>query len=659
MKKLIWLFALLTFAYSATSTDMKSTSVDPYKKIKYFKLDNGLQVYLLSDEKAVNTQISLKVKVGYGVENDENYGITHLVEHMVFRDQRVPHHDYLDYIKDKGGTYVNGYTRRYETGYLATIDSNRSYWIAETFADMVFDKNVTDDDIRVEKGALQTEIGEFRWYHKLLWDIGKFFKTITPPDDDIFTQDFALKKEPELPAKYKAQLNNKEFTLPKLMAHYDKYYYPANMILTIVGNFDTDTMRHLIEKRYGAIKKRGREYAKKPAENPKLNHKPYRRFYNGLGENSAYIGAKYIIDDYKKYLILDIYSANLAERLQQHMRNKNGKTYSVNPYEFSDRKASVTAVTFDSLHGRFQENIDIVNKTILNDIKDLNDSTIDDALKSYEEKYYKSIEHDSASLVSLVDMAQYLREDHNITDKSSYDLFKSITHQEIRDTIAKVFKPENRYTLIYRDYYLFPMEMLVISLLSMILFFYIYIRVYRIGLKNQKILYTHRDVVMYRRVSNRLFGFWILLITAIISNIVWEWIKYIISDTIMDDPNYLTTLDVPYSYIATILDPIGYLILFVIIYYNFWRYYARIDITKEHIIAIGNRVIIIPKDKIESISVVPWRIGLYRSTIGSSLLFWKPLVEIGLSDGSRYYIRASQADHLREDLTKWLKEDRA
>ncbi len=662
MKRIIWILALLAFAYATESTNTESNStesnstVDPSKNIVYFKLDNGLQVYLLSDDKAVNTQISLKVKVGYGVENDENYGITHLVEHMVFRDQRVPHHDYLDYIKDEGGTYVNGYTRRYETGYLTTIDSNKSYWIAETFADMVFDKNVTDDDIRVEKGALQTEIGEFRWYYKLLWDAGMFFKKITPPKDDIYIQDFALAKEPDTPARYLAQLNNKKFTLTELMAHYDKYYYPANMILTIVGNFDTDTMKCLIEKKYGAIDKKGTAHAKKPAENPTLNYKPYRRFYEGMGESSAYIGAKYTLDDYKRYLILSLYSDNLAERLQRQMRNKNGETYSVNPYLFNDRKAGVVSITFDSLHDKFQDNIDVVKRTISADIKELNSSTMDDALKSYG-KHYKAVEHDSESLISLIDTAQYLREDHNITDKSSYEIFKSITHQDIRETLAKVFKDENSYMLIYRDYYFFPMEMLVLSLLSMILFVYIYIKVYIFGLKKQKVLYTQRDILMQRRVSNRIFGFWILLATAIITSISWDWIKYIIFDTIIGDPYYLETIDVPYSYIATVLDPILFLILFAVAYYNLWRYYARIDITKKYIVAAGNRVMVFSKDQIESVSTAPWKLGMYRSTIGSSMLFWKPLVELRLKSGKRYYIRASQASHLEEDLSRWLKED--
>lgn len=79
-----------------------NTLSDPYKNIEYFKLENGLEVYLLSNEKSVNTQIELKVAVGMDIENEKNAGLSHLVEHIVFRDQRVPHHDYVDYIKEEG-----------------------------------------------------------------------------------------------------------------------------------------------------------------------------------------------------------------------------------------------------------------------------------------------------------------------------------------------------------------------------------------------------------------------------------------------------------------------------------------------------------------------------------------------------------------------------
>jgi len=122
MLRIFSLFLIYSFVFSYASS-----SGDPYKNIKYYKLENGLQVYLLSDNKAVNTHISAKFRVGFDIENNSTYGLSHMVEHMVFRDQRVPHHDYLDYIKEEGGTYINGYTTRYETEYLTTIDSNKSY----------------------------------------------------------------------------------------------------------------------------------------------------------------------------------------------------------------------------------------------------------------------------------------------------------------------------------------------------------------------------------------------------------------------------------------------------------------------------------------------------------------------------------------------------
>ena len=648
MLRIFSLFLIYSFVFSYASS-----SGDPYKNIEYYKLENGLQVYLLSDNKVVNTHISAKFRVGFDIENNSTYGLSHMVEHMVFRDQRVPHHDYLDYIKEEGGTYINGYTTRYETEYLATIDSNKSYWIASTFATMLFDKNITNEDIEVERGALQTEIGEAEWYDKLFWKVRKFFEYITPPDENFYRDEFTLSQVHDLPALYHAQENNNRFPLDEIMQHYEKYYYPANMTLTIVGNFSIEKMKLLIAQKYGSLKQNGESYTKKPSKDAKLNHKPYNRFYEGVGKNSAYIGSKYIIDDYKKYLILDIYTNNLARRLQQYMRNKLGKTYSVNPYNFNNRNAAVVSINFDSLNEDFEANIRRVQEEITKDREDLNESTITNALRTYEQEHYSSIEHDSDSLIALVDTVRYLREEHNITKSSSYDIFKSITNQEFRATIKEVFTPENSYRLIYRDYYFFPLELPLLSLLSIILFIFVYIKVYRIGVKKEQMAYTHRDVVMQRRVSNRFVGFLILFTTMIVTSILLEWIQYLLFYAFMGNPYYIFTINVPYSYLATILDTLSYLILFVILYIALWRYYARMELTNDTIYIIGNRVLILKRSDIVDISIAPWSIKLYRDIIGSSLLFWKPLVQVKLKDGSSRYLRASNATHLAEDLEKW------
>ncbi len=91
--KIIWLMLSLVFMLYAKDN---VENIDPSKNVNYFKLDNGMQVYLLADPKAEKTRIRLTVGVGYDNETESNYGISHLVEHLVFRDRRVPHHDYLD-----------------------------------------------------------------------------------------------------------------------------------------------------------------------------------------------------------------------------------------------------------------------------------------------------------------------------------------------------------------------------------------------------------------------------------------------------------------------------------------------------------------------------------------------------------------------------------
>lgn len=45
---------------------------------------------------------------------------------------------------------------------------------------MLFDKNVTNQDLESEKGAVQTEIGLLKWVHKGMWQLKSFLTKIGP-----------------------------------------------------------------------------------------------------------------------------------------------------------------------------------------------------------------------------------------------------------------------------------------------------------------------------------------------------------------------------------------------------------------------------------------------------------------------------------------------
>lgn len=651
MRLILWVFVFtLLSLINAFAENVK----DPYENIHYFKLANGLQIYLLSDNKSVNTQISVTVKVGSDIEGDKTYGLSHLVEHIVFRDQRVPHRDYLDYLKDEGATYVNGYTRRYETEFFAQIDSSKAYWATKIFAQMLFDKDVSIVDLKAEKGAIQTEIGEEKWYEKYLWGLKEFFEKSYPPKDNFYTENFALDQPKKLPPNYKAKQNYRTFSLDNVMRHYNTYYYPANMTLKIAGDFNIKQMKSLIEEQYAPINTSGNAAAKRPPENPKLNNKPFFRFIEGYNSNVGYIGAKYVLDNYKKYIILDAYVSNLAKRLQQHLRNELGTTYSINPNHFGTQKAMVATVSFDGLHKEFGKNIKAVNETIQKDLESLDDKIILDALKNYQ-RSYTSIEHDSESLMDLVGTAQYLREYHNISGKTAFEIFQSITHNEFREVVKNTFKPENSYSYLYRDYYYFPLEMLLLSIVTTILLLFTYFKINLVDRFKKSISYTKRDVLMNRRLSNRFLGFLVFIFALIISSWSVNWLKYLGAKYIIGDAFYFHTIDVPYSYIVTITEPFVYIAMFLLIYRYLFSYYARIDVIENEICLVGNKIQVIQKENIQNLEIETWSIRKFKNIFGYSMLFWKPLLKIQTYQNQHYYLRAGNAKYLEEDLQKWLK----
>jgi hypothetical protein len=73
------------------------------------------------------------------------------------------------------------------------------------------------------------------------------------------------------------------------------------MTLEVVGNFDAKEMEQLIIEEFGKIKKTGKMTTKEPEYKATLNHIPYINYPSSVNENYAYIGTKYILDDYKKY----------------------------------------------------------------------------------------------------------------------------------------------------------------------------------------------------------------------------------------------------------------------------------------------------------------------------------------------------------------------
>jgi predicted Zn-dependent peptidase len=622
---------------------------DPYKNITHYKLNNGLEVYLYPDNKAKNTAIDVDVKVGMKAEDENSAGISHLVEHLVFRDARIKDRDYLDLFEKEGASYVNGYTRYYKTQYLTTIKSEKSYWIVEQFAQMLLDKNVTKTDLEAERGALQVEIGEFTWADRFLPTVKKgldFMKDLFPPQPDFYKDEFGIDLKNE-EIKYQPRsiyrLNNQKFTLEDVMKHYHDYYYPSNMILNVVGNFDLLKMKNTIEKSFGKFaKKEGKTVEKKVYKVAKLNQKAYEQYAIGVDRNRATIGAKFIADDPKKVIILKSYVKNLAERLNRVFRNKNGESYgaygSYNHYQ----NGAIATVSFNTEHNAFDKNIKYAQDQIRKELNgELTDEKILEALKNGE-KEFTSYEHDHSSLMDIIFSYQSFQKVFGGT-KTPYEILKSVTLQEFKTTVQETFIPKNSYKYIIRDYRFFPHEVSIFFLLISIVMFYFIYKFF--GAK------PHKRIMFERRLTNRFLSFWIILSAIVISAIITEWILHFVTTSLPISHLWSSGYDAPLSYIVYLLDfIISVAVLYVVVKKLYKWFYTKLFITDSNLIISGVKSRYINTKDIESIETVKWNPSLIGQVHGISLLFWKPLLKIVSQNKNEIYIRTNNAEHLKDDL---------
>jgi len=639
--KIVFLFGFLISSLFAS---------DPYKNITHFTLGNGLNVYLYPDNKAKNTQIIVDVKVGMKAENKENAGLSHLVEHIVFRDQRVKDKDYLDFFKDEGATFVNGYTQQYKTQYLTTIGADKSYWIVEQFAQMLLDKNVTDEDLKSERGALQVEIGEVTWVDRYLPNFGKIFENIeniVPDMENFYKDEFGIyDKDDEIKYMPKSiyRQNNQNFTLEEVMKHYDDYYYPSNIILNVAGNFDLNQMKITIEQSFGKFaNKNGKTIEKKHRKIAKLNLMPYERYDISMNGNKASIGTKFISNDPKKIIILDSYVNDLSSRLNKIFRNKNGESYGVHGYTFQEHNAAVALIHFSSPHNAFDKNIEYVKNQIQKESNGkLTDEQIAEALKASRIEY-SAIEHDSTSLMNMIFDYQGFNKTFSET-KTPYEILDSITPEEFKLVVKEAFVSKNYYQKLYRDYYFFPYDFIIFISLLILLTFYMIYRLFTVKINK-------RNIRMQRKLTGWFLSILIIASSIIIAGILTAWLVYFMLKLSPISYLWINGYDMPISYIVYFIDfAFSLLITYIVIKLFFNWLYIKLYATEHSIILSGVKSKYIKHHDIKSLEVVSWKPSLWRDIHGLSLLFWKPLLKVTLNHDDIIYLRASNAQHLKYDL---------
>jgi zinc protease len=219
---------LLAFFFStqAISNTNAIVASKTHNGITQASLKNGLKIIIKIDNRAPVFISQLWYKVGASDETSPNTGISHMLEHMMFKGtQKYPVGEFSQIIAKNGGA-ENAFTSKDYTAYYQKMHKSKLELAIQMEADRMRNLTFSDDELKKER---QVVIEERR------------MRIEDNPNAKVFEQ-LHLISYGKSGAYYSPiigfQADIEAYKLQDLKNWYEKYYAPNNATLVVVGDVD-------------------------------------------------------------------------------------------------------------------------------------------------------------------------------------------------------------------------------------------------------------------------------------------------------------------------------------------------------------------------------------------------------------------------------------
>ena len=227
-------------------------AADPQPTHEFF-LDNGLKVIVREDHRAPIVVSQLWYKVGSSYESPEQTGLSHALEHMMFKGSRKLGPGEASRILRELGAEENAFTSDDYTAYYQVLARDRLPVAFELEADRLASLKLPPEEFEREIEVIMEE-RRLRTDDKPSALAFERFKAMAYPASGYSIPTIG----------WMADL--KRMTVEELRTWYERWYAPNNATLVVVGDVTVDEVRTLAERYFGPIEKREIPIAKRPLE---------------------------------------------------------------------------------------------------------------------------------------------------------------------------------------------------------------------------------------------------------------------------------------------------------------------------------------------------------------------------------------------------------
>lgn len=282
-------------------------------------LDNGMNLITLSMPQLQSVTALLMVKVGSRYEDDRVAGISHFLEHMVFKGtKKYPTALDLAVAVDSIGAEFNAFTSKEYTGFYVKSASNHLDLSLDVLSQLVFHPLLPEKEMEKEKGVIIEEINMYE--DNPMAKVGTDFESLIYSDTYLGRQVIGYKKTVQ-------KMKKKDF-----VDFRNQWYQPSRMVLGIVGGMDKIKNLKLKIKNCSSKFKINDSKPKKLEKLKFVQQKPALKVkYKKTEQTHLCLGVRAFPkahkDRYVMAVLTTILGGNMSSRLFTEVREKRGLAY--------------------------------------------------------------------------------------------------------------------------------------------------------------------------------------------------------------------------------------------------------------------------------------------------------------------------------------------
>jgi zinc protease len=235
---------------------------DPVFSVQRHRLPNGLEVFIKPRTTTHAVDVRVVVKVGFRDEAVPDSGLSHLLEHMMFKGTRRHDEIALNRIVDSKGAYSNGETHPDYTFYEVSIADHHFPLALEWLREIVTESLLEERHLRQAREDVYSEQqGNYPRFVERIFVTGIFQPIEVRVPDVLFPS-------VQIPDRIICRLEH--IDQKRLRAFYEQYYRPDNMAVIIVGNVDPDDALSRTRAAFGSLPRRPVPRTVRPLPEAKL-----------------------------------------------------------------------------------------------------------------------------------------------------------------------------------------------------------------------------------------------------------------------------------------------------------------------------------------------------------------------------------------------------